>query len=411
MRTEWSSRHDRASGLADWPRPPADRRVVLHTRVVAGAGGGPEKTIHLSCGSPSTGRYWVAAAYLHTPHSVGFELLRRRAADLNYPIYGVPDRGPLDPAVLRSLLRLCRQLGVRIWHAHDYKSNALGLALRPFHPMHLVTTVHGWVTNAFRLQLYYAVDRWCLPRYEQVICVSDDLVEQVRRCGVPDPRLTLLRNAVDSDTFRRRCLPRDSEVRRELAVPPGRMVLGAVGRLSPEKGFDRLLEAVARVRAEDIDFEVWIVGEGPARTQLAASIRALGLEDRVKLLGFRTDLVPLYEGLDVFALSSLREGMPNVLLEAMAMEVPVVSTDVPGALTLVVDGVTGLLTSAADVAGLAERIRVLLIDASLRARLAEAARRLVVDRFSFAERVAAERRIYDQVMDSGPALLKASAAR
>jgi glycosyltransferase involved in cell wall biosynthesis len=160
-------------------------------------------------------------------------------------LISVPDRGPLDAGVVIRLFGICRHLGVRIWHGHDYKSNLLGLLLRPFHRMQLVTTVHGWVYETRRTPLYYAVDRRCLPHYQHVIAVSENLAEQVRRLGVPDERCTVLHNAIDERTFSRRTRPAEPSLRSELNVPAGRLIIGAVGRLSPEKAFDNLIEATA----------------------------------------------------------------------------------------------------------------------------------------------------------------------
>ena len=90
----------------------------------------------------------------------------------------IDDRGPLDFSLVKRFVKLCREQRVAIWHGHDYKSNLLGLLVRPHWPMRLVTTVHGWVKFTWKTPLYYAIDRLCLPRYERVICVSDDLAEQ-----------------------------------------------------------------------------------------------------------------------------------------------------------------------------------------------------------------------------------------
>ena len=134
---------------------------------------------------------------------------------------------------------------VAIWHGHDYKSNLVGLLLRPAWPMRLVTTVHGWVHKTRRTPLYYWVDRICLRYYEKVICVSDDLYQACRACGVPRRRCVLLENGIDTDDFRRR--QTTHEAKAKLGLPPGRFLIGAVGRLSAEKGFDLLIRCVHRL--------------------------------------------------------------------------------------------------------------------------------------------------------------------
>jgi glycosyltransferase involved in cell wall biosynthesis len=339
---------------------------------------------------------------MHSPGDPGFTLLRERARAAGCPLFGVLDRGPLDLNVPRSLLRLCRNLGVRVWHGHDYKSNLIGLLLRPLHQMRLVTTAHGWVTASARTPLYYALDRWSLKRYDTVICVSADIAEHVRRLGIPEERCVVLPNAVDLEVFRRLHPAAESPIRARFGVPRTRLVLGAVGRLSPEKGFDVLVRAAAKLLEEDIDCEVWIAGEGPEESALRALIDTLRLGDRVRLLGFWSNPVELYQALDGLVLSSRREGLPNVVLEALAAQVPIVATRVPGLLGLLSEGQTGLLVPIDNVGGLTSALRRLLTDANLRAELARAGWALVETRHSFDRRVSSELAIYDRLLERSP---------
>ena len=378
------------------------REVVLHARVVTDTGGGPDKTILLSAPFFAGTPYWMAAAYLYPPADPGFDSVRRRAADIGCPLIGVPDRGPLDPSVFRTMLNLVRGYKVRIWHAHDYKSNMLGLTLRPFWNMRLVTTVHGWVKRTARTPLYYAIDRWCLQYYHHVICVSDDLIEQVRGLGVSNNRLSLIHNAIDEQQFHRHLPARQAPMRRQHEVPEGRLVIGAVGRLSGEKGFGQLIRATHQLINKGLDVELWIAGEGNGpggRDDLQKLIDYLGLAGRVKLLGFVQDTIELYEAMDLFVLSSLREGLPNVVLEAMAMGVAVVSTRVAGIPELIEDGKNGILCPQGDVNELAATMRRPLADETLRSQLATAGRRIIESQYGFARRMSKVRGVYDRVLD------------
>jgi glycosyltransferase involved in cell wall biosynthesis len=310
---------------------------------------------------------------------------------------GFPDRGLLDARVWRELLALCRHLGVRIWHGRDYKSNAIGLLLRRFHPMGLVSTAHGWVTRTRRTPLYYAIDRWCLARYDHVITVSPDLQAAVRALGVPAERCSLLLNAVDEKVFVRRVPAARAPMRLRRGVDGQRLVVGAVGRLSPEKGLAALIEAVGRLIRAGADVELWIAGEGPDRVALQTRIDRLALGERVVLLGHVEDTVDVLHALDVYALSSIREGLPNALLEAMAMRLPTVASAVGGVPDLVRDDENGVLVAPGDVGALADALDRMLRDAALRERLGHAARRTIEDRFTLAARVAAEEAIYDRL--------------
>ena len=164
------------------------RVVVLETRVVAGSGGGPDKTILNTPRFLTASGYHTVCAYMHPPTDPGFDQLREKAAQWGAPLLSVADRGATDLGVIPRMLNVCRREKVAVWHGHDYKSNALGLLLARFWKMRLITTVHGWVQHTSRTPLYYWVDRVCLPRYERVICVSEDLRQRCLESGVSPQR-------------------------------------------------------------------------------------------------------------------------------------------------------------------------------------------------------------------------------
>jgi glycosyltransferase involved in cell wall biosynthesis len=376
--------------------PQADQPVVLDARVVTGSGGGPEKTILNSPRFLAGSGYRMLCAYMHPPGDPGFETLRRRADALQAPLLSIPDRGPWDCRVVATLRELCRRERVTIWHGHDYKSNVLGLLLRRSWPMRLVTTVHGWVKHTSRTPLYYALDRFSLPRYERVLCVSEDLRTRCLRCGVAEDRCVLIENGIDTTQYARTRRPEDARSR--LGLPPHRRLIGAVGRLSEEKGFDRLIRAVDALVRRGLDVGLVIVGDGDQRAPLAECIRELGLQDRVTLAGFQPDLTPFYEAMNVFALSSLREGLPNVLLEAMAMQVPVVATRVAGIPQLVQHEENGLLVAPSSVIELEQAVSRLLDDPESAVRLGRSGRATVETSYSFAARMQRMSDLYDDLL-------------
>ncbi len=370
--------------------------VVLETRVVSGSGGGPDKTILNTPRFLSPWGYRTVCAYMHPPEDPGFEQLRTRARACQAPLVSVADRGPWDWRVVPRMLEICRRERVTIWHGHDYKSNALGLMLARLWPMRLVTTVHGWVQYTARTPLYYGIDRLCLRFYEKVLCVSEDLYRLCRESGVPAGRCELVENGIDLAQYTRRRSPAEAKAR--LGLDPGRLLIGAAGRLSPEKGFDLLIRAVDRLLRDGRDVGLVICGEGGERAALEALAGRLGRTGRVHLAGYCADLQGWYEALDVFALSSLREGLPNVLLEAMALEVPVVATRVAGVPRLIEDGANGLLVEPGSADALAAALDRLLGDAALREHVAAAGRRTVERRYSFAARMRKIAALYDALL-------------
>lgn len=373
----------------------SQRPFVLHTRVVTGTGGGPEKTILNSPRFLKEHCIDSACLFMRPPGDPGFESLEQKAKSANAPIIGVDDNGPLDRSVISRCLKVCQDKNVTVWHAHDYKSNAVGLMVKRHHPMHLVTTTHGWVRKTWKTPLYYAIDRFCLKRYQQVICVSQDLYDACQKLSIAKDRLHLIDNAIVADDYDTSAAT-ESE-RSEFDVPAGRILLGACGRLSEEKGFGLLITAVEKLVKEGFDVGLVIAGEGHLKEQLQQQIDELGMQERIRLAGFLSDPRRLYRAIDVFVLSSLREGLPNVVLEAMATGRTVLATRVNGIPRLVTDGQNGIVIDCDSVQQLHSGLQTILNDADLRAQLAAAGRQTVETNFSFRQRMDRMVKVYDKL--------------
>lgn len=385
---------------ATMPSPPRSIRssrmpVVFDTRVVTGSGGGPDKTILNSPRHLEPLGYRMLCGYLHPPEDAGYSEIVRKAERYGAPLVSIPDRGPLDWRAVTALIDICRRERVDIWHGHDYKTNALGLLLKRFWPMRLVTTVHGWVHHTARTPMYYRVDKFCLPRYEKVICVSDDLHRACRRAGVPAKRCELIENAIDLDDYSRAMAT--DQAKAKLGLPATGFVVGAVGRLEPEKGFDVLIRSMSELGLRGIDATLVVVGEGSDRGRLESLAHSLGV--RAVLPGWKSDVRTWFEAMDLFALSSFREGLPNVLLEAMALQVPCVATRINGIPRLIQDGRNGLLVPPGDSAALTNAMQAVLTNADLRQVFRLASRKTVESRYSFPVRMQKMAAIYDELLD------------
>ena len=379
-----------------------DPPLVLHARVVAGKGGGPDKTILNSPRYLAPLGYRCVCVYLREPGDSGFEVLRERAAEKRAPLVEVDDFGFTDFGIvkrLRGVIEQHRSDAPLIWHGHDYKTNLLGWMLRRHFPdLMLVTTAHGWVHKTWKTPLYYAIDRWSMKRYQHVICVSRDLYEASRKLGLPEDRVSLIDNAIALDDYD---IDLDQDkAKQELGVSPESKLVVAVGRLSDEKGFDILIDSVTQLINAGQNVELAIAGEGAFRDALQSQIEASGHADRIRLLGFAKDPRAVYRAADCYALSSYREGLPNVVLEAMTMRVPVISTRIAGMPDLVEDGVNGLMIEPGSVDELAAAIQKIVNDAPLSQRLAQAGRETIESRFDFSKRMNKIAAIYGRVTQS-----------
>src|SRR5262249_41852201 len=202
-------------------------------------------------------------------------------------------------------------------------------------------------------------DRFNLRWMDRVVCVSEGQAAKVRRAGAPAGRVVVIRNAIRAERF-----DDPDPVYRErllgLFPAPPRRIVGAAGRLSPEKGFGMLIDAARRVIREDPAAGFVLFGDGALRGALARQVEAAGLAGRFVLAGFRADLDHYVPWLDVMALPSYTEGLPNVVLEACAAGVPVVATAVGGVPEVIADGENGHLVPPGDAKALAGRILAVL---------------------------------------------------
>lgn len=374
--------------------------TVLHLRTVTGRGGGPEKTLLNSHRYIGDG-YHLRLAYIRPINDPLYDL-PRRAAQAGATLIDIPERFGADPRTLWRLAAEIRSSRPAVLHAHDYKTNVLAVLLGRIFKMRVVTTLHGYGLGGGRLKMYYRVERWALKRMHSIVVVSDDLQDYVLRLGIPPSRCKVVENAVDVDAFRRTMTT--AAAKQRLGVRGDRLLVGAVGRLCAEKGFDRLIEAFHAAITIHGGADLVIIGEGEERATLAALIKRLGCCDSVHLIGYQADTIAWYQAMDVFVLSSVREASPNVVLEAMALEVPVAAMRIAGVPKVITDDESGLLIAPGDFEGMIRALDRLLTDEELRGRFAAAGRKTIEARYSFNARMCKIRGIYDELL-SGPCTL------
>lgn len=289
---------------------------------------------------------------------------------------------PRFAAVLAELGATLRRLDADVLFCHGYKAGIFGrLAARRLR-IPVVAVSRGWTYESLKIRAYELLDRINLRGMDRVVCVSHGQAAKVRRAGIAAAKIVVIPNAIDAGRFG----PPDAATRARLAAmfpTPVGPIVGAAGRLSPEKGFAVLVDAAARVLRAIPDAGFLLVGDGVLRPTLTDRIAALGLADRFLLAGFRTDWDHFLPNLDLLVQSSYTEGMPNVVLEACAAGVAVVATAVGGTPEILADGQGGWLVPPGDAEALAGRIEDLLLDTPRRQALADAGRRRVGEAFTF----------------------------
>jgi glycosyltransferase involved in cell wall biosynthesis len=355
----------RRAGAADLrpaagPQPPVKMCHVI-TRLIVG--GAQENTL-LTCALLDRARY--APLLVSGPQTGPEGDLRGEAARLAVPtrIVSTLVRQPAPPRDLASALRLWRLFARErpvIVHTHSSKAGIVGrLAARWARVPVVVHTVHGWGFHArtppVRRATYVGLERLAARWTDRLVVVSErDREKGLREAIGSQGQYVLIRSGIDLAPYRDAARHR-ATIRESLGIPPAAFVLGAVTRLAPQKDPLTLVRAAADVLRRRPDTYLLLVGDGPLRGELERLAASLGVLGRVRLTGIRRDVPALMGAFDVFLLTSLWEGLPRVIPQAMAAGVPIVATGVDGIGEAVEDGVTGLLAPPGSPARLAERV-------------------------------------------------------
>jgi len=322
--------------------------------------------------------------FLSTARHHGFEALR-----LNY------DTPRLWSAV-REIAGHLERLDADVLCCHGYKADMLGRMAARRQKIPVVAVARGWTAENLKVRLYERLDRFHLRWMDQVVCVSEAQAARVRRAGVRPERIRVIYNAIDPTRFHEP-EPRYRAKLLRYFRQPRTHIIGAAGRLSPEKGFEILVKAAERVLREYPSVGFILFGEGPERAHLQKQLNAVGLNQSFILAGFRADLDRFLPHFDLLVLPSYTEGMPNVILEAFAAGVPVVATAVGGTPEIVEDGVSGYLVPAGDAEMLAERICQALDNPDELPDMGRRGRMCVQEKFGFATQAELYRQLFEQL--------------
>ncbi len=379
------------------PLPLAERSDtpvrVLALRSVDGAGGGAESILLRTGAELDPHQVRMTVGCIRSAGDAAYDF-DRRAAALGLDYCEVVQQSILARGVLDALRRIVAERQIEVVDAQDYKAAFFAFRLARQMGVIPMATLHGWSGHHWRERLvYYPAERLLTARFPLAVAVSDEIRRTLVRWGCRSERVHVLGNGIDPEQFRRTTAT-TAQIRAALGIAPTELVIGGVGRLETEKRFDVLLEAVARLAPHRPELSLMLVGEGSRRVALEQQITRLGLAGRCRLLGHRRDVRDVYQAMDVFVQSSDHEGSPTVVVEAMALEVPVVATDVGGTRALVEHGVHGLLVPRRDPTAMAAAIADTLERRDATACRVAAARTRAETELSFDVRTRTLERLY-----------------
>jgi glycosyltransferase involved in cell wall biosynthesis len=258
----------------------------------------------------------------------------------------------------------------------------------------LVATAHGWIANTFRRRVFRLADKILLRMFDRVVMVSGATRALVPRWWLPDSKVLVLHNALVLESYGADMLRRP----RKPVHADQRVTLVNVGRLSPEKGQLMLLEAVRRLLPRWPGLHVVFAGVGPLEPELRKFAASAGMADHVEFRGYVSDMPALYAESDLLVQSSFTEGLPNVVLEAAYLRLPMVATAVGGTAEVVEHGRSAWLVTP-TVADICSGIESFLTRPEAFVAMAGQAHQVIATEFSFQARTQKMTALYEDLME------------
>ena len=297
-----------------------------------------------------------------------------------------------------QLARLFKREKVDIVHTHNSYSAVYGIPAARLVGTPVV--IHGEHGTIDFLQGYRRhLKKFVCSLSHRITTVSECIKDDVEKLWeVPPSRISVLPNGVDCTKFYRYATT--SYKMNDPDDLTNEIILGSVGRLSDQKNYPLLLEAMKAAIQRKPNLRLWLVGNGPLRAELTARASELGISGHVDFLGERTDVPDLLNKMDMFVLPSYTgEGMANCILEAMAVGLPVIASDIAGNLEIVQDHKTGLLFPSKNLPELVDRIVTMSGDPAMREKMGSAAMDRIRESFSMQRMVDRYEQLYARLMD------------
>ena len=369
---------------------------ILELRSVWGTGGGPEKTILLGTAQTDPSRYAITVCYLKQEGDPNWTM-DRRAAEHDIDYVEIEERSSFDRRIWGQLREIILDKRIELIHAHDYKTDFLAWWAAKRLGTIPMSTAHGFAGTSKKERFYYYFDKRILRTFPRVVCVASHIREDLVSAGVERDRIRTVLNAIDPNRFQRD-RTQEPDARRTFELPDGSFAIGAIGRLEEEKRFNELIDAIHPLVGEGRPIQLMIAGDGSLLDALQSQIRDLGLAESVRLLGHVDDIRAFHHSLDLFVQSSVREGTPNAVLEAMAFETPIVATDAGGTRDLARPDEEAWIVPIASPDALSAAIRTAMDEPETRTRQVANARARVETDLSFSNRMKQVEDVYDELM-------------
>jgi len=307
-----------------------------------------------------------------TPHLEVIEACVEKG--INTAIF--PCQGKIDLKTIKTLRRYIQSNTINIVHSHGYKSNLYAYCATIGLPVKRVATCHNWLGDDLKMKFYAGLDKYFLKKFDSIVAVSDAVEASIEAAGVSRLKIKKINNGIAVSEFQNNQITAD--LKNDLGLPENSIVIGSVGRISEEKGHTYLLASASDIIKKYPYVYFLIVGDGDLKNKLEKEYKS----SNIIFTGLRRDVSQLYQCMDIFILPSLNEGLPMVLLEAMASKKPVIATRVGNISSVIDHKKNGLLIDPGDSGSLAEAILYFLEDRERATALANNGYAKVINCFS-----------------------------
>jgi glycosyltransferase involved in cell wall biosynthesis len=313
-------------------------------------------------------------------------------------------------AAIRELVQILQHWKADILLCHCNKPNLLGLIAARWLGIPIISVSHGWTRETFRVKIYDFIDRYVLRWMDRIVSVSEGQASKVLYAGISEEKSRVIRCAVRMERFANP-LPEYRQLLLQCFSEPPDIIVGAAGRLSPEKGFGVLVDASVNIIKNHPNVGFVLFGDGALHGEINRQINKNNIANRFVLVGFRSDLDRFIPHFDLLVQPSFTEGLPNIILEAYASSVPVVATSVGGVPEIIEDKINGLLAPPGNSEALTRCLEIIINDNVLRRKMAGIGYQRVRDMFSFELQAKSYLTLFNELLGKTKSDLFASATK